>query len=188
METKERKKSTFSAISINRIVASRFREYSKKVSPSHTDTLETMMDFFEGAKISPYDKHLMDYMRYNNVINKRLEYLMEVIRAWEKNSPIHRIHDQLKRLFDQAEIEEEREIEKREHEEIRRAQFSKPMKTVSKYRYDLLVEKLKKQREQRLKLLREFKLVKPNFGKQHYRIDMTPNEFELMKRIIQQEL
>ena len=188
METKERKKSTFSAISINRIVASRFREYSKKITPSHTETLDSMMDFFEGANISPKNKQLMDYMGYNKVINKRLDYLMEVLRAWEKNSPIHGIYDQLKKLFDQAEIEEQREMEKREVEEIRRAHFSKPMKTVSMYRYDLLVEKLEKQREQRLKLLNDFKLVKPNFGKQHYRIDMTPNEFELMKRIIQQEL
>lgn len=188
MEIEKRKKNTFSAISINRIVAARFREYSKKVSPSHTETLESMMDFFEGANISPKNKRLMDYMGYNKVINKRLDYLMEVLRAWEKNSPIHGIHEQLKKLFDQAEIEEQREMEKREFEEIRRDQFSKPIKTVSKYRYDLLVEKLEKQREQRLKLLNDFKLVKPNFGKQHYRIDMTPNEFELIKRSIQQEL
>lgn len=114
--------------------------------------------------------------------------MFEVLRTWEKNSPIHRIHDQLKKLFDQAEIEERLEEEKRELEEIRRAQFSKSMKTVSRYRYDLLVEKLEKHREQRLKLLMEFKLVKPNFGKQHYRINMTPKELELMKRIIQQEL
>ena len=127
-------------------------------------------------------------MGYNKVINKRLDYLMEVLRAWEKNSPIHRIHDQLKKLFDQAEIEEQLEEEKRELEEIRSAQFLKPMKTVSKYRYDLLAVKLKKEREQRLKLLREFELVKPNFGKQHYRINMTPNEFERMKSIIQQQL
>ena len=155
METKERKKSTFSAISINRIVASRFREYSKKVSPSHTDTLETMMDFFEGAKISPYDKHLMDYMRYNNVINKRLDYLMEVLRAWEKNSPIHRIHDQLKKLFDQAEIEEEKEKEKLVLEKIRYEQFSKRAKMVSKYKHDLLIEKLEKERRQKKRIIRE---------------------------------
>ena len=188
MESKERKKSTFSAISINRIVATRFRQYSKEVSPSHTDTLETMMDFFEGAKISPYDKHLMDYMRYNNVINKRLDYLMEVLRAWEKNSPIHRIHDQLKRLFDQAEIEEEREKEKLVLEKIRYAKVSKPTNTVSKYKYDLLVEKLKKEREKRQKLLEQFRLVKPNFGKQYYRVDINSNEFEKIKRNLEQGL
>tara|TARA_R110002051_G_scaffold313263_3_gene389204 strand:+ start:302 stop:856 length:555 start_codon:yes stop_codon:yes gene_type:complete len=182
METKERKKSTFSAISINRIVAERFRQYSKKVSPSHTETLETIMDFFEGAKISPYDKHLMDYMRYNNVINKRLDYLMEVLRAWEKNSPIHRIHDQLKKLFDQAEIEEEEEKEKLVLEKIKYKRFSKPANTVSNYKYELLVDKLEKEQRQRRKLLDKFKLMKSSFGKQYYRVDISSNEFELMRR------
>lgn len=188
MASKERKKSTFSAISINRIVAERFRQYSKKVSSSHTETLELMMDFFEGAKISPKNKYLMDYMRYNNVINKRLDYLMEVLRAWEKNSPIHRIHDQLKKLFDQAEIEEEREKEKLVLEKIRYKQFSKPTNTVSKYKYDLLADKLEKEQRQRRKLFDKFKLVKPNFGKQHYRVDIDSNEFEIIKRSLKQEL
>jgi len=138
METKKRKKSTFSAISINQIVAGRFREYSKKVTPSHTDTLESMMNFFEGAKISPKDKHLMDYIEYNNVITKRLDYLLEVLRAWEKNSPIHRIHDHVKKLFDYSELEEKLEREKEEIRKMRNAQYLKPEKTVSKYSYDLL--------------------------------------------------
>lgn len=60
METEKKKKSDFSAISINRIVAGRYREFSKKVSKSHTLILELMMDFFEGAKISPKNKYLMN--------------------------------------------------------------------------------------------------------------------------------
>ena len=188
MEMKERKKSTFSAISINRIVASRFREYSKKVGPSHTDTLELMMDFFEGAKISPYDKLLMDYMGYNSVITKRLDYLLDVLRSWEKNSPIYRIHDHVKKLFDYAELEEKLEREKEELERMRNIQFTKPTNTVSKYDYDLLVEKFEKERRQRLKLLERFKLVKPSFGKQYYRIDMDVDEFERLKRNLEKEL
>lgn len=65
---------------------------------------------------------------------------------------------------------------------------SKPTKTVSKYKYDLLVEKLEKEREKRRKLLEQFRLVKPSFGKQYYRIDMDVNEFEQLKRILEQNL
>ena len=188
METKQRKKSTFSAVSINRIVASRFREYSKRVSPSHTDTLELMMDFFEGAKISPYDKHLMEYIGYNNVITKRLDYLLEVLRTWEKNSPVHRIHDHVKKLFDYAELEEKLKKEKEEIERMRNVQYVKPVNTVSKYEFDLSIEKFETERRQRLKLLERFKLIKPSFGKQYYRIDMDVDEFELLKINLEQEL
>ncbi len=186
METEKRKKSTFSAISINRIVAGRFREYSKKITPSHTDTLESMMDFFEGAKISPKDKHLMDYIGYNNVITKRLDYLLEVLRAWEKNSPIHRIHDHVKKLFDYAELEENLDKKKEEIRRMRNAQYLKPKKTVSKYEYNLLAEQLEAEKEKRRNLLEKFKLVKPSFGKQYYRIDMTPNEYAVMKRVLRE--
>ena len=107
MELKKKKKSDFSAISINRIVARRYREFSKKISKSHTQTLELMMDFFEEAKISPKNKYLMNYMGYVHYITKRFDYIEELFRNWEKNSTIPKIHEMLKKIFDYVEKEEE---------------------------------------------------------------------------------
>jgi hypothetical protein len=67
MEADKKRKSVFSAISINRITAERFRSFSKKVAGSHSDTLDDMMDFFEVAKISPRNKLMM--YRFLNCIS-----------------------------------------------------------------------------------------------------------------------
>ncbi|SHG77461.1 hypothetical protein SAMN05444483_1326, partial [Salegentibacter echinorum] len=59
MKTKKTTKRLFSAISINRVTAERFRIFSKKVTGSHSDTLDQMMDFFEVVNISPRNRLMM---------------------------------------------------------------------------------------------------------------------------------
>ncbi|WP_350293001.1 BfmA/BtgA family mobilization protein [uncultured Croceitalea sp.] len=66
------------------------REFSKKISKSHTFTLELMMDFFEGAKIPPKNKYLMNYMGYVYYITKRFDYIEELLRNWEKTAPFQK--------------------------------------------------------------------------------------------------
>jgi len=53
MELKKKKISDFSAMSINRIVAERYREFSKKISKSHTMTLELIAKIGDSIPPSP---------------------------------------------------------------------------------------------------------------------------------------
>lgn len=53
MSSNHQKKYSFSAISIKPNVATRFRKFSKRISRSHTDALETMMNFFDLNELSP---------------------------------------------------------------------------------------------------------------------------------------
>jgi sulfur relay (sulfurtransferase) DsrC/TusE family protein len=164
MELKKKKKSDFSAISINRIVARRYREFSKKISKSHTMTLELMMDFFEGAKISPKNKYLMNYMGSEHRLSKRLDYLEELLRDWEKNS--------------------------RKDLKLQQKMYDQSLKKNRVTQYDnyMLKENWKKERKQILKLLDQITLEKSRFGKSYYKIEIEENDLESLKQDLNKEL
>lgn len=187
MELKKKKKSDFSAISINRIVAGRYREFSKKISKSHTMTLELMMDFFEGAKISPKNKYLMNYMGYVHYMTKRFDYIEELLRNWEKNSSIPKIHDMLKKVFDYAEQEEK---SKRKDLELQQKMFDQSLKRDKVTQYDnyMLKENWKKERKKVLKLLNRITLEKSRFGKSYHKIEIEESDLESLKQDLNKEL
>lgn len=187
MELKKKKKSDFSAISINRIVAGRYREFSKKISKSHTMTLELMIDFFEGAKISPKNKYLMNHMGYVHYMTKRFDYIEELLRNWEKNSSIPKIHDMLKKVFDFA---EEEERSKRKDLEFQQKMFDQFLKRDKVTQYDnyMLKENWKKERNRVLKLLDKITLEKPRFGKSYYKIKIEESDLESLRQDLNEEL
>ena len=187
MELKKKKISDFSAISINRIVAGRYREFSKKISKSHTLTLELMMDFFEGAKISPKNKYLMNYMGSEHRLSKRLDYLEELLRNWEKNSSIPKIHEMIKKVFDFAEEEEK---SKRKNLEFQEKMFDQSLKRDKVTQYDnyMLKENWKNERKRVLKLLDRITMEKPRFAKPYYKIEIEEKDLESLKQDLNKEL
>lgn len=186
MEIKKKKISDFSAISINRIVVGRYREFSKKISKSHTMTLELMMDFFEGAKISPKNKYLMNQMGFEHRLNKRLDYLEELLRNWEKNSSIPKIHDMLKKVFDFAEQEERNS---RKDLELQQKMYDQSLKRDKATQYDnyMLKEKWKAERKQVLRFLGQIKKEKPRFGKPYFKIEIEASELEDLKQALKED-
>lgn len=186
MEQEKNKKSEFSAISINRITAGRYREFSKKISKSHTLTLELMMDFSEGANISPKNKYLMDYMGFEHRLNKRFDYIEELLRRieWEKLRPTH---DKLKKLFEFAENEEK---DRKESLQFEKRMFEQSLKKDRITQYDnyMLKENWKKERNKVSKVLNQVKLEKPRFGNAYFKLDIARSDLESLKESLKQEL
>jgi hypothetical protein len=187
MEIQKKKKSDFSAISINRIVAGRYREFSKKISNSHTLTLEMMMDFFDGAKISPKNKYLMNRIGFEHRLNKRFDYIEELLRNWEKNSSIPKIHDMLKKIFDFAEKEEN---SRQESLKLEKEMFEKSIEKDRVTQYDnyMLKEDWGKERNKVLKLLNQLKLEKPRFGKAFYKLNVEEGDLESLKQELNEKI
>ena len=79
------RENTFSAISVKKIVASRFREFSKGVSSSHTETLTTMMNFFEYNNLSPGQPLEFTIGKLEGNIKKRINALIAIIKDIEKH-------------------------------------------------------------------------------------------------------
>ncbi|WP_431124283.1 BfmA/BtgA family mobilization protein [Flagellimonas flava] len=186
MEEGKKKKSDFSAISINRITAGRYREFSKKISKSHTLTLELMMDFFEGANISPKNKYLMDHMGFEHRLNKRFDYIEELLRRMEREQ-LKPTHNKLKKLFEYAENEEK---DRKESLEFEKRMFEQSLKQNRITQYDnyILKENWKNERTRILKILYQVKLEKPRFGKAYFKLDMEQSDLESLKESLKQEL
>lgn len=145
MEIKKKNKSTFSAISINRITAERFREYSKTVSRSHTETLDTMIDFFEKANITHRSEVMISFIKFQLYMAGRLDYIIEILRDHERK--YHKpTHDMLKALFEgktkleHPEPKQPKLIEPK-FKKLTREEWNKKEKTVQRDKYNLLKEK-----------------------------------------------
>jgi hypothetical protein len=174
-----KKRNDFSAISINRIVAERFRFYSKTVARSHTETLELMMDFFEGARISPKNKYLMNYMGYNHRLNKRFDYIEELLRQWGRNSTFPKLHKTLKRIFDEADRLEQEKIDDLEFQ-LKLLKDEKA-NSISKYQYEESKRAQREDRQQILDILEKLQWVKPKFGKPYFKLEMEASELARLK-------
>ncbi len=185
MEIKKQQKNTFSAISINRITAERFREYSKTVTKSHTETIDTMIDFFEKANITPKSTFMMGLYKFQKYMAGRLDYIIELLREHERK--YHKpTHDMLKTLFEGntclecVEREEPLFIEPI-FEKLTRDEWNIKEDTIPKRKYDILKNEKSKERKRMLKILEKLSHVKPRFGKAYHKLEIDAMELAFLK-------
>jgi len=185
MEAKKPKRNDFSAISINRIVASRFREYSKEVSPSHTETLDSMMDFFEKARITPKSEVMISFIQFQRYMMGRFDYIEELLREQERkyHKPIYKM---LRSLFEGKPYrfpEDEQPLlieEKTERLSAEEWRFKENV--VPRQEYNQLWNKKEEFRRSAINLIDRLTLVKPAFGKPYYRLEMDSVGMERLER------
>ncbi len=147
METNKDKKSLFSAISINRITAERFRKFSKKIASSHSQTLDDMMDFFEVTKISPRIPIFRHYIGLYNYVIGRLDFIIALLREHEEK--YHKpTYNMLAGLFQKAEIMETKTkpLEEKNVRKLTREEWELEDERVSLEEYNLLKKAQKKDR------------------------------------------
>ncbi len=187
METNKDKRNPFSAISINRITAERFRKFSKKVASSHSQTLDDMMDFFEATKISPRNKIMRHYLGLYQYLISRMDYIIELIREQERK--YHKpTYEMLAELFNQAErIEAKtRPLEEKNIRRLTREEWELEDGKVSQQEYDLLKNAQQKDRREFSEILSNIingiNEVEPTFGKPYYKIDINFTELDILKR------
>lgn len=192
MESNEERKRPFSAISINRITAERFRGFSKNIADSHSATLEDMMDFFEITKISPRNKIMRHYLGFYNYLIFRMEYITDLLREQEKkyHKPIYEL---LSGLFDKAERMEVKTgpLAERNVIKLTREEWELKEGKVSREKYDLIKMARKKDQEDFTKMLSEIinriEKVNPTFGKPYHKIEIDFTQLDIMKRRYQNE-
>lgn len=183
MDLKNKKKSTFSAISINRITAERFRAFSKTVSKSHSDTIDTIIDFFEKTKITPESEVMISFITFQNYMKGRLDYIIELIR--EQELKYHKpTHDMLLSLFQGQAIQENKQpvLFEKSLKKLTLEEWHKEQGTVSLDKYHKLVQSkgndLRKFRE----VLGKIKRVEPAFGKPYFKIEINATELNILER------
>ena len=79
------KKERFKSLSIKASVEKKFRRYCKAISKSHSMTLLLMVEFFEKNGISPEESLGPHAQTLENLIKKRINAVIAIIKDIEKN-------------------------------------------------------------------------------------------------------
>ncbi len=170
----------FNTIRLKRKVIEKFKEYSKKTSPSYSETLDFMIAFFEDTGLSPYDTMHNPILSYTRALSKRTKAVTTILRNIEKTQLIP-TREMLESLFEGVEKEEPAYVE-RTQEEIE-ASKSKEVKLMDYYReqYDTTSKELFETKEKLQSVLNKLVYVKNTFGNNYYRLDISKKEYEKLK-------
>lgn len=183
METKTKRNNTFSAISINRITAERFRVYSKTVSRSHSETIDTMIDFFEKTKITPKNNVMISFIKFQNYIIGRFDYLEELLRTMEREQ-LRPTHDMLRSLFDGTALKKKEQPLLVDKKSLRMTKEEWDMEEgkVSFEKYHNVMKERNNDRRVFSKVLNRITKVEPTFGKPYFKVEMDETEWDSFRR------
>jgi hypothetical protein len=173
---------TFSTIRFKIKVANRFRKFSIQIARTHTEAIESMLDFFENNSISPYESLGVNMTTLESKIKKRINSLIAIIKDIEKhqtkptNSMMQLLfqenpEEKFDPLFmEKNEFESENLITENEELEYYRNQYFNTQTNYNDLKYDFEI------------ILKKTRYVKNNFGTGHYRMNITKGEFEKLKQ------
>lgn len=183
MGAEPKRKSTFSAISINRITAERFRAYSKTVSRSHSETIDTMIDFFEKAKITPRNVVMIGFIEFQNYMARRFDYMEELLRTMEREH-IKPTHDMLKSLFDGTALQRSQQplLVDKATIKMTREEWNMEEGKVPFEEYHEVIKARSKDRRLFYKVLDSITEVTPIFGKAYLKMEIDADELNSIRQ------
>ncbi len=188
MIVKGKYKYSYSTINLKSHVAKRFRHFSKKIAPSHSETLQKIMDFFEWHGLTSFDEFAQNLLE--EILNnrkrteksiKRTEAAIAIIRDIEitQTRPNNAM---LLSLFGES-IRHEKPIRREKKLINKTPEKNKEIEiTVPKIRYERLANKLNRTVRDFKHVLDSAKLVKKGFGKAYLKLEITENELEKYKQ------
>jgi hypothetical protein len=159
----------------------RFKQFSKKISKSYSETLDTIMNFFEWHGFYPTDKFTKSLIREILKNRKRTEANIAIMRNIEKNQT-EPTTIMLQSLFEEKLSEEEPEMFEKKFIDKSPEEKKEIKITVPKIRYERLHSKLILVKDDFKYVLENVKLVKNNFSKSYFKLELTEGELEKFKR------
>lgn len=172
----------FNTIRLKKKTLDKFKKYSKKISPSYSETLDFMIAFFEDNNLSPYDTLGFSFSTLYSTLNKRTEAVISILRNIEKTQ-LKPTKKMLESLFEEVEEKQPKYIEKTkfkepalitENEELTyyRNEYFKKQSELNEFKY-----KIKN-------IFEKFKLVKHTFTANHYLLKVSEEEYKALKKSI----
>lgn len=169
----------FNTIRLKKKTLDKLKKYSKKISPSYSETLDFMIAFFEDNNLSPYDTLGMNRTSLQNVLNKRLDAVVSILRNVEETQ-LKPTKKMLESLFEGIEEKQPKYVEKTrfkesvlttENEELTyyRNEYFKKQSELNNFKY-----KIKE-------TFNKFELVKHTFSSDQYIFKLNVDEYKTLK-------
>jgi hypothetical protein len=172
----------FNTIRLKKKTLDKFKKYSKKISPSYSETLDFMIVFFEDNHLSPYDTLGMSLTSYSNIIGKRMDAVVSILRNVEETQ-LKPTKKMLESLFEG--------VEKKQPKYVEKIKFKEPVLTTENkeltYYRDAYFKQQTKLNELKYKFhdtLKNFKLVKNAFSSRYYVLKVSEEDYQKLKNSI----
>lgn len=186
MKVKNKYRYDYLALNLRAKVVVRFRAFSKKVAGTHSGTLTAMIDFFEWHSYSPHQRFAKDINAGVERNRKRIEAHIAISKSIEKaqNIPLSTMETMLKSLFEEDNKTYDPKAMVPEIPNPKNDKTQEEKTTVSRIKYDRAVRKLEQIKERLQYVLDQIEPVSNRFGKDFFKIDITPEEWARFKQML----
>jgi len=176
---------TFSNIRFKKKTARRFQEFSRRFFKTHTEALQTMLDFFFYNEISPKESLGPNARTLENLIKKRFNGLAAMMKEMEKHG-INPTKAMMELLFEHTPQKNKKpgSQESSSNQDVIKddAFFKSAFDAVELQKENtILKQHLETTRNQFLETLDKVQFVKSSFAKTKLQLNMAINEFESLK-------
>lgn len=165
----------FGTIRLHHRTIKRFKRFSRKIKSSYSETLESVMDFFEWHGISPSSRFASQISKEEERTRKRVESAIAIIKDIEKTQTMPTTM-MLQALFGKH------EVVKKKRKPLMVEKEPEKKNIIPIYKYDALKRYYLEDKETINELLSKIEKVEPRFGKSYFKIDIYPSELTMLKR------
>ncbi|WP_317045718.1 MULTISPECIES: BfmA/BtgA family mobilization protein [Arenibacter] len=182
----------FIGIRFKKDTAKQFQTFSRQLFKTHTEALQTMLDFFIYNEISPKESFGPNGRTIQNLIKKRFNAMVAIMKNMEKNGVLP-TKAMIELLFEHSPQKKRRQapllMEGKNADPERDRFFKKVEEAINIEMENTNLKRDLKQRNVDISsLLGKIQLVKSNFGKPRLQLDMTPEDFEKLTIKMKKEL
>ena len=174
----------FFTIRFHRNTAQRFKQFSKKVSKSYSETLDTMLDFFEWHGFKPSDRFAesvgLEILKNRKRTNASIAIMKDIEKS--QNIPLINIETMLQALF-QGKVKKERPKPLL----LEKPKSNSPEKGISKLEFERLQRKHLETKERLSHVLEKVEFVKTRFGNDYLKLNIEREELARLKRTLKKE-
>ncbi|SDE36338.1 hypothetical protein SAMN05421636_104484 [Pricia antarctica] len=139
-----------------------------------------MIDFFEKAKIIPKSEVMISFIKFQNDLIGRYDYIDELLRTMEREH-IKPTHDILKSLFDGTALKKKEQqpmIVGKASIQMTREEWNREEGKVSYERYHDVIKASGADRRTFSKVLDSIVKVEPTFGKPYFKVEIDVTELD----------
>jgi hypothetical protein len=179
---------TFSTIRVKIQTAKKFRHFSKRFFKTHTETLQTMLDFFFNNEISPKESFGPTGRTLENLIKKRFNGMAAMMSETNKHG-INPVKAMMELLFEHAPQNNKQQkslsSDKKNMPLKDDAFFKSAFETIELQKENTIIKQnLEQLQQQFVETLEKVEVTKSSFGKSKLFLNMKLEKYNNLKSSI----
>ena len=185
MEKFQKTKDTFSTIRVKFKTAKDFRKFSKRIFSTHSEALQTMLDFFHHNEISPMERFGPTARTLETLIKKRFNAMAAIMKEMDKRG-ITPTKAMMELLFEHAPQQNKQQkslsSNKQDAPVKDDAFFRSAFETIELQKeHTVMKQNLEQLQQQFMQTLEKVEVSKSSFGKSKLYLNMKLEEYTQLK-------